>query len=143
MLQVSIPLPGNVIPANACHPVFPNNPPNPAPAAPTGIVWNPSAAFLVPGTKIPAAFIFATEDGPISACGGGLNPPTNAVIAVDNSSSPSAARSAVYKDLVFGVNAKGGFLFATNSSCPPACERRSRVVRRLPRLPPKLPLPPT
>jgi uncharacterized protein (TIGR03118 family) len=113
-LQVSIPLPGNVIPASACHPLLPNNPPNPAPAAPTGMVWNPSTAFLVPGTTIPAAFIFATENGTISAWAGGLNPPTNAVIAVDNSSSPSAANGAVYKGLVFGVNAKGGFLFATN-----------------------------
>src|SRR5256886_17216953 len=38
-LQVSIPLPGNVVPAASCHPVDPNNPPNPAPAAPTGVVW--------------------------------------------------------------------------------------------------------
>ncbi|MBC8752230.1 uncharacterized protein (TIGR03118 family) [Paraburkholderia sp. WC7.3g] len=113
-LQVSIPLPGNVIPAGACHPVLPKSPPNPTPAAPTGIVWNPSSAFLVPGTKIPAVFIFATEDGTISAWAGGLNPANNAVIAVDNSSSPSAASGAVYKGLVFGVNAKGGFLFATN-----------------------------
>ncbi|MGF6920503.1 TIGR03118 family protein [Paraburkholderia sp. 40] len=113
-LQVSIPLPGNVIPAGACHPVLPKSPPNPTPAAPTGIVWNPSSAFLVPGTKIPAVFIFATEDGTISAWAGGLNPPNNAVIAVDNSSNPSAASGAVYKGLVFGVNAQGGFLFATN-----------------------------
>jgi uncharacterized protein (TIGR03118 family) len=113
-LQVSIPLPGNVVPPSACHPVSPTNPPSPAPAAPTGIVWNPSAAFLVPGTKIPAVFIFATEDGTISAWAGGLNPPDRAVIAADNSSSPSAANGAVYKGLVFGVNAKGGFLFATN-----------------------------
>ena len=113
-LQVSIPLPDNVIPPGACHPVYHNNPPNPAPAAPTGMVWNTSAAFLVPGTTIPAAFIFATEDGTISAWAAGLNPATNAVIAVDNSSSPSAANGAVYKGLVFGVNAKGLFLFATN-----------------------------
>jgi uncharacterized protein (TIGR03118 family) len=78
------------------------------------MVWNPSPAFLVPGTKIPAAFIFATEDGTISAWAGGLNPATNAVIAVDNSASPSPGNGAVYKGLVFGVNAKGGFLFATN-----------------------------
>jgi len=52
-LQVAIPLPGNIIPSNACQPVDPNNPPKVAPAAPTGIVWNPSAAFLVPGTKLP------------------------------------------------------------------------------------------
>ncbi|HYR31469.1 MAG TPA: TIGR03118 family protein [Gemmatimonadales bacterium] len=113
-LQVSIPLPGNVVPAAACHPVDPNNPPNPAPAAPTGVVWNPSAAFLVPGTKLPAAFIFATEDGTVSAWAGGLNPADNAVIAIDNSSSPAAGNGAVYKGLVFGLTAKGGFLYATN-----------------------------
>lgn len=112
-LQVSIPLPGNVIPASTCHPSLANSP-NPTPAAPTGIVWNPSPAFLVPGTTLPAAFIFATEDGTISAWAGGLNPPNNAVIAADNSASPSAAHGAVYKGLVFGVNENGGFLFATN-----------------------------
>ncbi|MGU7784283.1 TIGR03118 family protein [Burkholderia sp. PU8-34] len=113
-LQVAIPLPGNVIPASACHPVLASNPPNPAPAAPTGIVWNPSSAFLVPGTKTQAAFIFATEDGTISAWAGGLSPATNAVLAVDNSATPSAANGAVYKGLAFGVNANGAFLFATN-----------------------------
>ena len=33
MLQVAIPLPGNVIPAGACRPVLPKYPPNPTPAA--------------------------------------------------------------------------------------------------------------
>ncbi len=113
-LQVSIPLPGNVVAPGSCQPVDPNNPPNPTPAAPTGIVWNPSAAFLVPGTKIPAVFIFATEDGTLSAWAGGLNPSNNAVLAVDNSASPTAAAGAVYKGLVFGLSAKGGFLYATN-----------------------------
>jgi uncharacterized protein (TIGR03118 family) len=113
-LQVSIPLPGNVVPAASCQPVDPNNPPNPAPAAPTGMVWNPSTAFLVPGTTLPAVFIFATEDGTVSAWAGGLTPPDNAVIAVDNSSSPAAGNGAVYKGLVFGLSAKGGFLYATN-----------------------------
>jgi len=83
-LQVSIPLPGNVVPAASCHPVDATNPPNPAPATPTGIVWNPSSAFLVPGTKLPAVFIFATENGTVSAWAGGLNPADSAVIAVDN-----------------------------------------------------------
>jgi len=105
-LQVSIPLPGNVIPVGTCQPTNPNNP---TPAAPTGIIWNPLSSFLVPGTKTPALFIFATEDGTLSAWAGGLNPADNAVLAVDNSSS-----GAVYKGLVFGLNAKGGFLFATN-----------------------------
>jgi uncharacterized protein (TIGR03118 family) len=113
-LQVAIPLPGNIIPSNACRPVDPTNPPKVAPAAPTGIVWNPSTSFLVPGTKLPAAFIFATEDGTLSAWTGGLTPADNAVLAIDNSASPNAANGAVYKGLVVGVNAKGVFLFATN-----------------------------
>src|SRR6266478_552956 len=113
-LQVKIPLPGNIVPAAACTHVDPNNPPSPSPAAPTGIVWNPSARFLVPGTTIQAAFIFATEDGTISAWGGGLTPPNAAVIAADNSANPMAGAGAVYKALVFAVNAKGAFLFATN-----------------------------
>ena len=108
-LQVSIPLPGNVVPVASCQPRDPNKPPNPSPAAPTGIVWNPSASFLVPGTKIPAVFIFATEDGTLSAWAGGLNPADSAVLAADESSS-----GAVYKGLAFALNAKGAFLFATN-----------------------------
>jgi uncharacterized protein (TIGR03118 family) len=75
-------------------------------------VWNPTTSpttgFLVPGTNLPATFIFDTEDGTISAWTGGLAPPDQAVLAVDNSP------GAVYKGLVFGTNAKGVFLFATN-----------------------------
>ena len=110
-LQVSIPLPGNVVPGTSCQPRDPKKPPNPSPAAPTGIVWNPSASFLVPGTTIPAIFIFSTEDGTISAWAGGLNPADHAVLAADESST-----GAVYKGLAFAVNAKGAFLFATNFS---------------------------
>ncbi|SAK97296.1 hypothetical protein AWB75_07105 [Caballeronia catudaia] len=113
-LQVSIPLPGNVISPGACMSTSHNKPSGPGPAAPTGMVWNTSAAFLVPGTTIPAAFIFSTEDGTISAWANGLNPATNAVIAVDNSSNSSANSGAVYKGLAFGINPKGLFLFATN-----------------------------
>jgi uncharacterized protein (TIGR03118 family) len=83
----------------------------PTSASPTGIVWNPTTnpmtAFLVPGTTHPAAFIFATEDGTISAWAGG----PNATIAVDNS---QTGPGAVYKGLAFGVNVHGDFLFATN-----------------------------
>jgi len=108
-LQVAIPLPGNIIPSSACHTIDAKNPPSVAPAAPTGTIANPSSAFLVPGTKIPAAFIFDTEDGTLSAWAGGLNPADNAVLAVDNSAS-----GAVYKGMAFGVNVKGFFLFTTN-----------------------------
>src|SRR6267154_430980 len=53
-LQVNIPLPGNVAPGTDCKTVNPKSPPKPTPAAPTGIIWNPSAAFVVPGTQSPA-----------------------------------------------------------------------------------------
>jgi len=113
-LQVSIPLPGNTVAPNSCQPFDFSDPPATAPAAPTGIVWNPSAAFLVPGTKLPAVFIFATENGTLSAWAGGLTPPDNAVLAADNSANPTPADGAVYKSLVFGLSAKGGFLYAAN-----------------------------
>jgi uncharacterized protein (TIGR03118 family) len=90
----------------------------PQTAAPSGMAWNPttsaSTAFLVPGTMLPAAFIFATEDGTISAWTGGLTPPDNAVLAVNNSATPNATMGAVYKGLAVGVNVNGVFLFATN-----------------------------
>ena len=112
-LQVKIPLPGVQpnIPGTACKHNDPKNPSNPTPAAPTGLVWNPTTgatAFLVPGTSLPATFIWDTEDGTISAWAGGLTPPDQAVLAVDNSP------GAVYKGLVFGTNPHGVFLFAAN-----------------------------
>src|SRR5215472_1608897 len=112
-LQVKIPLPGVQpnIPGTACKHNDPKNPSNPTPAAPTGLVWNPTTgatAFLVPGTSLPATFIWDTEDGTISAWVGGRTPPDQAVLAVDNSP------GAVYKGLVFGTNPHGVFLFATN-----------------------------
>jgi uncharacterized protein (TIGR03118 family) len=119
-LQVLIPLPSSAPPPNppatSCVSVNPQTPPNPTPAAPTGMVWNPTTnpmtAFLVPGTSSPASFIWATEDGTISAWTGGLSPnPNNARLAVDNSNTTSGP---VYKGLVFGTNANGVFLFATN-----------------------------
>jgi uncharacterized protein (TIGR03118 family) len=90
----------------------------PGSSGPTGVVWNPTTnpatAFLVPGTKIPAAFIFDTEDGTLSAWAQGLSPAATAVIAVDNARMPNARLGAVYKGLAFGVNESGAFLFAAN-----------------------------
>src|SRR5262249_10123441 len=56
----------------------------------------------------PGSFIFATEDGTLSAWGSDFNT-NNAVLAVDNSASNS-----VYKGLALGTNAQGTFLYATN-----------------------------
>jgi len=77
-------------------------------AAPTGMIWNPTTAFSVPGSKFPAIFIFDTEDGTISAWNPNVSV-TNAVIAVDNSQS-----GAVYKGLAFGTNVNGNNIYVTN-----------------------------
>jgi uncharacterized protein (TIGR03118 family) len=80
-------------------------------AAPDGMIWNPDSSIHVPNTSVSAEFIFDTEDGTISAWGGGLTPATQAVLAVDNS---QGGTGAVYKGLAYGVNESGFFLFATN-----------------------------
>jgi len=108
--QFKIPLPGGTIAPGSCMNVNPQSPPqNPTPAAPTGLIWNPTTTFLVPNTKTPALFIFDTEDGTLSAWAPGLTPPDQAVLAVDNS-----ANAAVYKGLAFGTNPQGQFLFAAD-----------------------------
>jgi len=65
-LVVTIPCPPKAGQGSSC----PNT------ASPTGMVWNPTTntttGFLVPGTNLPASFIWATEDGTISAWAGGL-----------------------------------------------------------------------
>ncbi len=77
---------------------------------PTGIVANPTKAFLVPGTTLPAAFIFATQDGTISAWASNLPVnPTTAVLAVDKSPIKGA-----YTGMDFGITSVGGFLYAAN-----------------------------
>jgi len=80
------------------------------PGAPTGVVFNGGAGFVVAsGTAHgPARFIFATEDGTIL----GWNPTvaaTSAVIAVDNS-----ANGAVYKGLAIASTTAGDRLYASN-----------------------------
>jgi len=104
-----------------------NCPPSPPPtnAAPTGMVWNPTTnpktAFLVPGTNLPASFIWATEDGTISAWTGGLGnltpplPPNDAVLAVNKANVPNATLGAVYKGLAVGVNANGVIVSPDNT----------------------------
>jgi uncharacterized protein (TIGR03118 family) len=98
---------GSVIPA---YFVIPPPGGQPGPSAPTGIVINTTQGFKVPGTSLPALFMFSTEDGTISAWAPNLpSNPTSAVLAVDNS-----AAGAVYKGLEFGVTAAGTFIYATN-----------------------------
>jgi uncharacterized protein (TIGR03118 family) len=94
------------------------------PAAPTGIVANTSFTFNLADGK-PAAFIFDTEDGTISAWDGADGIPGvipggtgTAELEVDNSTEPCSDKGgAVYKGLALGVNPKGVFLYATNFRC--------------------------
>src|SRR5262245_60386426 len=95
---------------------------------PTGTVFNiaqGSGAFkITDGTNTaPAIFLFATEDGTIVGWNPGVNPPgidpatagTHGIIAVDNSTNPSAADGAVYKGLAIATDAAGVTrLYATN-----------------------------
>jgi uncharacterized protein (TIGR03118 family) len=80
------------------------------PAAPTGIVFNGTAEFVVTeGTESgPSLFIFSTEDGTLAGWSQAVDA-ANAILTVDNS-----ATDAIYKGLALGSNAAGNFLFATD-----------------------------
>jgi len=100
---------GNIVPLTVKV-----SPPKGAPggtaATPTGIVWNPNGQLFLVGPQLAALFIFATEDGTISA----WNPTVdlhNTVLEVDNS---EGGNGAVYKGLALGTNSTGVFLYATN-----------------------------
>ena len=73
--------------------------------SPTGQVFNGTTGFVIPGTNKPARFIFAGEDGTITAWNGG----TNAILVADRSS-----QGAVYKGLALANDGTGNFLYATN-----------------------------
>ena len=122
-LTVTIPLP----PGRAAPP----------PAAPTGMVWNPTADFTITSGMVPRAaplaghgggghggggggraqapaiFIFDTEDGTISA----WNPAVDLIVSGHSTATlviDNSGAGAVYKGLAFGTNKHGNFLFATN-----------------------------
>jgi uncharacterized protein (TIGR03118 family) len=78
------------------------------PATPTGCVGNTAGGFSLGGSS--SFFIFDTEDGTISGWTGG----TSSILAVDNSTKPTAATGAVYKGLALVTNGTGTFLLATN-----------------------------
>ena len=73
--------------------------------APTGALFNPTTQFVVPGTSEVSHFIFASEDGIISAWSSG----SGAKIAADRSSF-----DAVYKGIAMALNGSHHFLYATN-----------------------------
>ena len=100
---------GDIVPLTVTIPP-PKGSPKGTMATPTGIVWNPNGQQFLVAPQLAALFIFATEDGTISA----WNPTVdlhNAVLEVDNS---QGGNGAVYKGLALATNSTGIFLFATN-----------------------------
>src|SRR5207248_10130378 len=77
--------------------------------APTGQVFNSTQDFAVSNgtTSAPALFIFASENGQITAWNPGLTPITAAVNGV-------TVAGAVFKGLALASNAQGNFLFAAD-----------------------------
>jgi uncharacterized protein (TIGR03118 family) len=73
--------------------------------APSGDVFNPTSGFPIPGNGMPAKFMFAGEDGIISAWNSG----SNAVVVVDRSGA-----DAVYKGIALGWSGGKARLYATN-----------------------------
>jgi uncharacterized protein (TIGR03118 family) len=75
--------------------------------APTGQIFNDTTAFTVPGTTSPALFVFAGENGDLSAWNGSVAPATKAV-AVGHTP------GAVYKGLALAHSPFGPLLLAAN-----------------------------
>ncbi|MFL6261317.1 MAG: TIGR03118 family protein [Thermoanaerobaculia bacterium] len=78
------------------------------PGAPTGIVFNGGSSFVIPSVG-PARFLFASEDGTISAWSPSLAPNTQAVVVVDRS-----AAGASYKGLAIDSTSAGTRLYAAD-----------------------------
>jgi uncharacterized protein (TIGR03118 family) len=117
-LVVSIPSPGDPLGSSG---------------TPTGLVFNLALAgggFKISGVdrnnnpvSAPAIFLFSTEDGTIVGWNPNVNPMgfdpmkagAYAIIAVDNSATPTAANGAVYKGLAIATDSNGQtLLYATN-----------------------------
>jgi len=108
-IQVAIPLPDNSVPKTTCQPASTlTNPPPPSPAAPTGLVWNPTTSFLVPGTSIPPAS-FLTRGWDTVRLGG--NDSGHHSRSHRRRQFRKRRRLQGSRD---GVNSHGVFLFATN-----------------------------
>ncbi|WP_425954943.1 TIGR03118 family protein [Xylanimonas sp. McL0601] len=75
----------------------------PGGGAPTGQVFNGGTSFIVPGTGMPARFIFAGEDGDLSAWNGGAS----AVLVAH-------VKGAIYKGLALVQGSYGPRLLAAN-----------------------------
>jgi uncharacterized protein (TIGR03118 family) len=78
------------------------------PGAPTGTVFNGGSGFVIPNDGT-ARFLFASEDGTISAWSPSLVPNTQAVVVIDNSTA-----GASYKGLAIDSQSAGTRLYAAD-----------------------------
>ncbi|MBS1911253.1 MAG: TIGR03118 family protein [Bacteroidetes bacterium] len=77
----------------------------PTGGSPTGVIYNSTADFVIPEASA-ARFIYAGEDGTISAWASGM---TDARIVADRSAS-----DAVYKGIAMATNGGSNFIYLTN-----------------------------
>ncbi|HVM95406.1 MAG TPA: TIGR03118 family protein, partial [Candidatus Acidoferrales bacterium] len=79
-------------------------------SAPTGLVFNGTTDFVVSAGSAsgPGVFIFATEDGTLSAWNQTVNAAA-AILTVDNSGNDT-----IYKGLALATNGSANFLYATD-----------------------------
>ncbi|MGI8952278.1 MAG: TIGR03118 family protein [Chitinophagaceae bacterium] len=73
--------------------------------APTGVVYNWTTNFVIPSSKSVSKFIFAGEDGTISAWAGG----SSAILVADRFS-----HGTVYKGLALATDGSHNFIYATD-----------------------------
>lgn len=78
-----------------------------SPGNPTGNIYNVTQDFMVAGTGLPAEFLFASEDGTVSAWND--NTPSSAVIVANR-----AKNGASYKGLAIANDGGANFLYVTN-----------------------------
>jgi uncharacterized protein (TIGR03118 family) len=95
---------GQVLPQVVTIPTAPTEPPGPH--GPTGVVYNPTADFVISegGRSAPAEFLFCARDGTVS----GWNPevdPNKAILLIDNST--EAPARADYTGMVIAQNSHG------------------------------------
>ncbi len=76
------------------------------PGSPTGIVYNGTADFVIPGTGLPSKFIYVGTDGILSAWNGG----SAATLIADNSG------TSVYTGLAIGNASGKNYIYAANFS---------------------------
>jgi len=92
---------------------IPNAPSQPTPGSPTGVMFNGSPTDFLLAPRMPAIFLWVTEDGTVQGWNPGVKP-TTAVIEVDNSRVPNPTNGAVYKGATIAEIDGKKFILAAN-----------------------------